>query len=122
MRTAIFCLLAVLPGQIRSPGRSPGANGASTSWISGRVATASGNPLPVATITIQPMTDASRADQNRPTTWNGAVTRVKPDGSFRVAVPSRETFQVCATVPGKPEQCKTVNVEAEDLEIAVFAF
>ena len=93
------------------------------SWISGQVLAQSGDPVPLATIDVRSSADSSRADQRgNAFDWPGTVSHVKPDGTFRIAVPGGSTLAVCALVPGKPKQCRTVEVSPNDLEVVEFSF
>lgn len=124
MPSIVLCTLLAL--QIPFPRPNAGSESRPVhdeSWITGRVRTKGGEPIPVGTISVQSRGDVARADQRESAAgWPGTVTRLKTDGSFRIAVPGGSTMEVCAAVPGKPKQCRTVDVNPNDLEVLEFTF
>jgi hypothetical protein len=124
MRSALLALLMVSQVTFPRPGGRPdGSRLPDQSTISGEVRTKEGEPIPVATISIETRQDSSRADQRgNGVGWPGAVQKVRHDGTFRVLVPGGSTYQVCADVPTKRKQCRLVDVNTNDVETLVFEF
>lgn len=122
MLSCALCLL--LAFQVAFPPARSGPDerrGVDQSYISGTVKTKSGEAVAQVLIRVQAQPDASRADQRgNDFTWPGAEARVRPDGSFRIAVPGGMTYEVCASLTVKQTQCRTVDVRANDLEIVQF--
>ena len=113
-----------LPGGRPNPSPAPGSSPLpDQSTISGQVRTKEGEPIPLARINVQTRQDSTRADQRGSGVgWPGTVAQVRRDGTFRVEVPGGTTYEVCAEVPGRPKQCRYMDVSSRDLETLVFTF
>lgn len=121
---ALLCLLMVLQAQFPRPGSGVDERrGVDQSFITGQVKSKGGEPVGLATVSVHSRGDASRADQRgNGSDWPGAETRVRKDGSFRISVPGGTTFEVCANLPGKTQQCRLVEVSRSDMEVVLFEF
>ena len=124
MPALLFAVLVVAQVTFPKPSGRPDTRPLpDQSTISGEVRTKEGEPIPLATISVQSRQDATRADQRGDAVgWPGTVTRVKHDGTFRVVVPGSSTLEVCASVPTKAKQCRLVDVSTNDVQVLTFEF